>query len=225
MLTSSELTGRTAGHVQHMADADCVLHARAAEAFCAMRAAARQEGIELRAVSGFRQFERQLAIWNAKFNGERPVRDGAGALIDVRSLNEAERVRAILMWSALPGASRHHWGTDIDVVDASCITEGSRVELLPEEFGPVGRFARLNGWLESNIRHFHFFRPYAVWRGGVRPEPWHLSYAPVAVPALQAFSLEMLTEAIESADLPGKSAVLSSLPWIFATYVRSVDGP
>ncbi len=38
-------------------------------------------------------------------------------------------------------------------------------------------------------REFGFYRPYAVDRGGVHPEPWHLSYAPLAQQALAAFSL------------------------------------
>ncbi len=37
---------------------------------------------------------------------------------------EAERVAAILVWSALPGASRHHWGTDCDVIDAAALPPG-----------------------------------------------------------------------------------------------------
>ena len=84
-----------------------------------MRAAAAADGIDLVAFSSFRDFDRQLAIWNGKFRGERPMQDRAGRPLDALALTPAERVAAILWWSALPGASRHHWGTDIDVMDAA----------------------------------------------------------------------------------------------------------
>ncbi|MCZ8486094.1 D-alanyl-D-alanine carboxypeptidase family protein [Vibrio lentus] len=29
--------------------------------------------------------------------------------------SEQQKLSAILRWSALPGASRHHWGCDFDV--------------------------------------------------------------------------------------------------------------
>ena len=99
----------------------------------------------------------------------------------VRALDEPAAVEAILLWSALPGASRHHWGTDVDVVDRSACPPGYRPQLMTAEFAPRGIFAKLDGWLAANMGHFGFFRPYTRDRGGVLPEPWHLSYAPVSV--------------------------------------------
>ncbi|SPY94009.1 D-alanyl-D-alanine carboxypeptidase [Proteus mirabilis] len=64
--------------------------------------------------SFIRSFERQLAIWNGKFEGTRPVLDAESQPIDIQTLSEGQRCEAILKWSALPGASRHHWGTEID---------------------------------------------------------------------------------------------------------------
>jgi len=89
--------------------------------FAALRRAARHAGLELVAVSGFRDFDRQLEIWNAKYAGTRPVLDAAGALLDMAVLEPAQRIDAILRWSALPGASRHHWGTDFDLIDAGAV--------------------------------------------------------------------------------------------------------
>jgi LAS superfamily LD-carboxypeptidase LdcB len=134
-------------------------------------------------------------------------------------------IDAILIWSALPGASRHHWGSEVDVLDAAALGPGERAQLLAQEYAPGGRFERLNGWLDSNIGRFGFFRPYATWQGGVRPEPWHLSYAEVSVPALQVLSQEVLREAIEAADMPGKQTVLARLPELYQRYVLAVDGP
>jgi len=52
---------------------------------------------------------RQAEIWNAKAAGLRPVLDANEQPIDTGTLSERELVFAILRWSALPGASRHHW--------------------------------------------------------------------------------------------------------------------
>lgn len=220
-----QVTGRVATHVHDLADPACVLHPRAARAVQAMRAAGREAGIELYVVSAFRDFNRQLAIWRGKFHGQRPLLDGAGAVIDRTELDENALIDAILSWSALPGASRHHWGSDLDVVDCAATAAGETPQLVPQEFGPGGRYERLARWLDSNMGRFGFFRPYVTYRGGVRPEPWHLSYAEVSIPALRVLSLEGLREAIEEADMPGQQAVLARLPELYERYVLAVDAP
>jgi LAS superfamily LD-carboxypeptidase LdcB len=224
-LNSLQVTGRTATHVRDVTDPPCVLHPRTAEALLSMRAEASEAGINLYVVSAYRDFNRQLAIWSAKFNGRRPLLDPAGVAIDHAKLHEYELIDAILIWSALPGASRHHWGSELDVLDAAALGPGERAQLLAQEYEPGGRFERLNGWLDSNMGRFGFFRPYATWLGGVRPEPWHLSHAEVAVPALQVLTLEVLREAIEAADMPGKQTVLARLPELYQRYVLAIDQP
>jgi LAS superfamily LD-carboxypeptidase LdcB len=225
MLNSLEVTGRAATHVRDVADAQCFLHVQAVEPLLAMQKAARTAGIELKVVSGFRDFNRQLAIWTAKFNGQRPLLDPDGQPLNAAELYESALIDAILHWSALPGASRHHWGTEIDVVDAVALAPDARPQLLPEEFAAGGCFERLNGWLDSNMQRFGFFRPYSSYRGGVQPEPWHLSYAPVSVGALEVLTMEVLGEAIAQADMPGQQTVLARLPELYERYVLSVDAP
>jgi LAS superfamily LD-carboxypeptidase LdcB len=222
-LNSLELTGRAATHVCEVADPKCVLHALAAEALIAMRNEARTADIDLDVVSSFRDFNRQAAIWNAKFNGQRPLLDASGAEINRADLYESALIDAILTWSALPGASRHHWGSEIDVIDRAALPAGAPPQLLAAQFAVGGCFERLNGWLDSNMGRFGFFRPYTTFRGGVRPEPWHLSYAAVSVPALRALSLDVLSEAIEGADMSGRGAVLARLPELYQRYVLTVD--
>ena len=218
-----ELTGRARTHVTEPKDAHCLVHRDAADAFLAMREAAMQAGIELEAASAFRDFERQRQLWNAKFNGERPLLDAHGRVLDAASLDEPHRVAAILLWSALPGASRHHWGTDIDVIDRAAVAPGYDVQLMPEEYAPGGPFGRLNHWLDENMRHFGFFRPYATGKGGVRPEPWHLSYAPVSRQALRDLDVATLADALLGQEVLGMDAIFARLPEIHERYVRTVD--
>jgi LAS superfamily LD-carboxypeptidase LdcB len=211
--------------VRQLVGADCLLQPRTGEAFIALQNAARTAGIELIIVSGFRDFNRQLALWNAKFTGQRPLLDRTGALLKHADLYESALIDAILTWSALPGASRHHWGTEIDVIDTAAVPSGYRPQLLPREFAAGGCFERLGDWLDSNMGRFGFFRPYATDRGGVQPEPWHLSYAPVSVPALEMLTLAVLSEAVGEADMAGQQTVLARLPELYERYVARVDGP
>ncbi len=132
-LNSLQVTGRVTTHVHDLADAACVLHPCAARALLAMRDEARLAGIHLSVVSSVRDFNRQLAIWQQKFRGERPLLDRPGGVIEPTKLYESALIDAILIWSALPGASRHHWGSDLDVVDEAARAPGEHAQLVPGE--------------------------------------------------------------------------------------------
>ena len=190
-----------------------------------MRAAAAADGIDLAAFSSFRDFDRQLVIWNGKYRGERPMQDRDGRALDPGALSPAERVAAILWWSALPGASRHHWGTDFDVMDLAALPPGYRIQVVPAEYQAGGPFQRLTTWLDAHMQAFGFFRPYSTDRGGVSPEPWHLSHAPVALAAQRALSLDRLRQILAASAIDGREEVLETLADTFQRYVVDVDVP
>ena len=221
--TLDQLTGRVRTHLRELEDPPCALHLEVVRPFLAMRAAAAADGIELVAFSSFRDFDRQLGIWNGKFRGERPIQDRSGSALDALALSPAERVDAILWWSALPGASRHHWGTDFDVMDARAMPAGYKLRVVPEEYLAGGVFHRLTTWLDAHMHAFGFFRPYTTDRGGVAPEPWHLSHANVAKRALAAMSLDRLRAVLAASDIEGKSEVLATLARSYSNYVVNVD--
>jgi LAS superfamily LD-carboxypeptidase LdcB len=225
MLNPLELTGRARTHVAEVPELGCALHRETVGAVMQLRAAARADGIDLEVASGFRSLTRQIAIWNAKLRGQRTLLDRGGQVLERARLTEREAVDAILLWSALPGASRHHWGCDVDVLDGAAVAAGYRPQLTAVEFAPGGIFARLSAWLGGEAARYGFFRPYAVDGGGVMPEPWHLSYAPVAVPALEDLSLEVLTDAIAAASMDAREEVLARLPELYTRYVLAVGSP
>ena len=99
------------------------------------------------------------------------------------------------------------------------------MKLLPEEAQPGGVFHRLHQWLDRNMARFGFFRPYREYRGGMFPEPWHLSYAPIAIPALQALTQEVVAEALHDGDVLGKDLVLARLPEIYQRHVLNISMP
>ncbi|HWK48235.1 MAG TPA: M15 family metallopeptidase, partial [Steroidobacter sp.] len=170
-------------------------------------------------------FQAQLGIWNRKWSGERAIYDRQGTLLDRKQLSDSGAVDAILCWSAIPGGSRHHWGSDVDVIDAAAVPPGYTVELLPGEYAPQGIFGRLSQWLDANMRRFGFYQPYRTDRGGVSPEPWHLSYAPISQPALESLSLSTLRRVLEASNIEGKAHVLARLPEIYTRFLLAVDTP
>jgi LAS superfamily LD-carboxypeptidase LdcB len=232
ILSAEQLTGRVRTHVLDLpasaaaeVGAGCILHPDAAAAFLGLRAAAAQSDIDLVAVSSFRSFQQQLAIWNDKFHGRRPLLDHDGRALDVAVMTGEQIVRAILLWSALPGASRHHWGTEVDLMDRAALAHGQRAQLIPQEYSPQGVFSRLGAWLPRHCQDFGFFLPYDRDRGGVRPEPWHLSFAPVADAALPALTVAVLAAALAEVELAGWAVVHQQLADIHARYVCAVAQP
>ena len=224
-MNALELTGRTQSHLQRDEELGCLLHPAAAEPLRAMRRAAARDGIELGVVSAFRDFERQRVLWNAKYLGERPVLDARGRRLDPAALDPNARIEVILLWTALPGASRHHWGTDFDVVDRAAVPASYRPRLEADEYAPGGAFERLSVWLDRHMQRFGFYRPYATGIGGVRPEPWHLSYAPVSRAATRALDAGILEAALRGNGVKGEREILARLRSLHERYVRTVDRP
>jgi LAS superfamily LD-carboxypeptidase LdcB len=225
MLNELELTGRARTHVVQRDDLRTAMHAEALGAYLALKAAAAADGFELEVASGFRDFEAQLRIWNGKYRGERTLYGRDGKAIDRVSLDDEGLLAAILCWSALPGASRHHWGTDVDVIDRAAMPAGYHYSLLPEEYEAGGVFGDLSAWLKQNVERHGFFLPYVEYRGGIYSEPWHLSYAPVATAALRLLSEDLIAETVRGSDVLGKEQVLARLPAIYRRYVANVCVP
>jgi len=230
-LNPRQLTGREETHLVELPSGHR-LQAAAATAFTALQRDARAAGFDLAIASSFRSYSRQLAIWNGKAGGLRKVHDDAGHEVDIHALAAPERLRAILRFSAIPGTSRHHWGTDLDVYDAAAVAPGYQLELSPREVAPGGMFDPLHRWLDERMaadRSRGFYRPYALDRGGVAPERWHLSYAPLAPVCERGLSESLLLACWE--DCPaGQEALLladeirSALPQIMADYVAVTEG-
>ncbi|HEX3849044.1 MAG TPA: M15 family metallopeptidase [Steroidobacteraceae bacterium] len=224
-MNAYELTGQVRTHVTELPEPRCTLHVDVAAPFLNMRRAALADGFEVEPASSFRDFPRQLSIWNAKFTGERTVLDAAGAPIDVRGLAAAERIEALLLWSALPGASRHHWGTDLDLIDRRATPSGYQPRLTPDEYDAGGPYAPLFEWLEENAARWGFFRPYRGARSGVAAEPWHFSFAPLAEPARNGLTPKVLRAAIETTPMLGKDEVIARIEELHARYVAVIDWP
>ncbi|CAI8152248.1 MAG: Uncharacterised protein [Pseudidiomarina mangrovi] len=227
-LTVAELTGQQASHVQHHPDFASALRLQAPvwDAFITMQAAARADGIELAIASAFRDFDRQLAIWNRKYLGHAPLYDEQGQLLNTEQLSCGERVAAIMTWSALPGASRHHWGTDCDVYDPRWFEQQQQpLQLIAAEYQHGGPCYDAALWLQQHARDFGFHLPYARYQGGVAAEPWHLSFSELAEPAAKQLTTAVLAQLLSASELAGKDFVLAQLAELKQRYIDQVCGP
>ncbi len=228
-MTPASVVGQDEGHLCSAADAEWLgvsVHRDVVEPFRELRDAAASAGFDVAILSGFRSFEKQLSIWNRKARGELAVLDSDATPMDIATLSEYELVFSILRWSALPGASRHHWGTDLDVYDAAARPAGYEIELIPAEYDSGGIFAPFSDWLDARIANgsaFGFFRPYDSDRYGVAPERWHLSYAPMAVSYLWMLTPDLLRQTIQSADMMLKDVVLAHLDEIMTRFVLNTN--
>jgi LAS superfamily LD-carboxypeptidase LdcB len=225
VLNARQLTGLDESHLVTLADGHR-LQAEVATAFVKLQTDARAAGFELAIASSYRSFARQLAIWNGKASGTRAVHDDAGHAVDIARLPPVEQLHAILRFSALPGTSRHHWGTDLDVYDAATVPPDYQVQLSPMEVAAGGLFDPLHNWLDARMaagESHGFFRPYNEDRGGVAPERWHLSYAPRAVACAGQFRSELLVDCWDceqaSEGLLLREEIEAWLPQLLSRYV------
>lgn len=183
----------------HLVDLDdgIKVHEAIVEPFRALRDRAANEGIDLAVASGFRSYHRQKIIFDEKWQGKRSVLSDDDRLLDRSEFEESEWLERILRFSALPGTSRHHWGTDIDVFDRAALNADQQPALLPSEYHATGVFARLGEWLQEHMARDNaegFFRPYDFDTGGVSVEPWHLSFRPTAQRFAEHISAKALRE-------------------------------
>lgn len=223
MITPEMLTGQSTEHLACLSG-NHRLQPAAVSAFFELQTAAKLAGFNLQPASTFRDFARQRAIWNEKFSGIRQVMDAQSQPMDISTLGNGERCCAILRWSAMPGASRHHWGTDLDIYDPDLLPEGQKLQLEPWEYQENGYFYQLTLWLTANMSKFGFYRPFHHDRGGVAAEPWHLSYYPLAQEAERLLTPEILLSAWENQDIAGYDWLSQHIESIFERYITNIDG-
>ncbi|MCX7649605.1 MAG: M15 family metallopeptidase [Flavobacteriales bacterium] len=154
----------------------CLL-APVAEAFARMAEAARREGITLKVVSAARNFERQKKIWEDKWFGRRLVE---GRNLGQEKIDPTEKARLIMRFSAMPGTSRHHWGTDVDI------------NALDDHYFLEGPGRNEYAWLVAHAGRFGFCQVYSARSTGrimgYEEEKWHWSYMPLATPILENYN-------------------------------------
>lgn len=183
-----------------------VLRTEAYEAFQKMAEAAKKEGITLTIISATRNFESQKRIWENKWNGKTKVEGKDLTIVK----DKAERAKIILRFSSMPGSSRHHWGTDMDL------------NSLENSYFESGDGLKIYQWLVAHAQEFGFCQSYTSKADGVRTgyeeEKWHWSYLPLSKQFLETY-----VKTIQYKDIAGfKGSDTASSIKIIENYVQGV---
>ncbi len=149
------------------------------DAFNKMQRDALKEGISIQIVSAYRSFKRQQSIFLKKYKKYKQ-----------KGLSEKQTLTKITEYSTIPGTSRHHWGTDIDIVQQ--LTKMPRNLLVENNYSSEGSFCPMKQWMDQNAYKYGFYLVYTENknRTGFKYEPWHYSYAPISKKILQKFIIE-----------------------------------
>jgi LAS superfamily LD-carboxypeptidase LdcB len=171
------------------------------QAFLDMQKAAASEGVVLKILSATRPFDHQKRIWEAKWNGSRKV---DGKALPESHPKPKQRALKILEYSSMPGTSRHHWGTDIDI------------NALNNEYFDTGKGYKEYQWLIKNAPAFGFCQPYSP-KGPERPdgyneERWHWSYLPISKPLTEQYELRIKSRDISGFEGAEAAALIDVVP-------------
>jgi zinc D-Ala-D-Ala carboxypeptidase len=168
-----------------------------AKAFIAMSEAAKNDNVELKIISGTRNFYEQKAIWERKWQR-------------YDTLNNTSRAKKILEYSSMPSSSRHHWGTDVDL------------NSLNNSYFNTEKGKAIYNWLIRHANQFGFYQVYTSknnGRTGYNEEKWHWSYLPLASKYLQFYN-----ENVDHSDINGfKGHQLADDLLIIEHYVNGIS--
>jgi LAS superfamily LD-carboxypeptidase LdcB len=169
------------------------------EAFIKMSEAAKKEGVTLTIISATRTFDQQKAIWERKW-----------AKLKEQKKSDLEMARNIMLYSSMPGTSRHHWGTDIDI------------NSLENSYFKSGAGKKLYDWMLLHAAEFGFHQTYtdkSKGRTGYEEEKWHWSYMPLSGPFLEEYQKQ-----ISYSDISGFSGSNVALELkVIETYVQGIE--
>lgn len=177
---------------EHASRSGMYVRREALQAFIKMKEAAKADGVNLKILSAARNFNHQKRIWEAKWNGQRLVN---GQNLRTAIPDAASRATEILKYSSMPGTSRHHWGTDIDI------------NSLNPSYFESGNGKKEYEWLRDNAHEFGFCQTYtqkdASRPHGYEEEKWHWSYTPISAPLLRFYDKHIDANSLEGFDGSG----------------------
>ncbi len=175
------------------------LRKEAYAAFKRMYKAASDQGVYLKIISATRNFDDQKRIWERKW-----------ALEKYKGWSDVDKAKNIMLLSSMPGTSRHHWGTDIDLND------------LNNSYFAKEEGKKMYQWMQNNAARFGYYQTYTsktTGRTGYEEEKWHWSYLPIARTMLEEYNAN-----ISYSDITGfsGSSTASAIKTI-EHYVNGID--
>ena len=160
--------------------------------FKKMQAEALKSDIKIGAVSSYRSFAHQKRIWERKFKSNQ-----------TKGLSTTENIKKIIEYSTIPGTSRHHWGTDIDIYQTN--VKQPKGVLLESNFHDNGAFCKLKEWMDIHAKDYGFHLVYTDLpnRKGFKYEPWHYSFKPLSSQYLNEYKQLNIVKILKNDKLLG----------------------
>jgi D-alanyl-D-alanine carboxypeptidase len=116
-------------------------------------------------VSATRSYSYQEGIWQRKWENLQKLYH-----------NPSKIAQEILKYSSMPGTSRHHWGSDFDIITVS------------SSYFKTAKGIKVYRWLKENMAHYGFCQPFNEGRNrGYFKEEWHWSYKPLSSLLLSSY--------------------------------------
>lgn len=175
------------------------LRKEAFDAFSMMKNEALKKNISINVVSSYRNFAHQNRIWERKYKS-----------FTQQGLSPEKAIQKIIEYSTIPGTSRHHWGTDIDISDAN-VAQPKNV-LSPRHFEGKGCYVNLKKWMDEHSRDYGFYLVYTnnPGRKGFKYEPWHYSYKSLSCDYLHNYRKLNLKDILNKESLLGHQFLTDS---------------
>lgn len=154
---------------------------------------ANKAGFRPQILSSYRNFAHQKRIWDNKYV----------KFTKEEKLSPQTAIQKIIAYSTIPGTSRHHWGTDFDIIDGS---KGVATNPLNEKhFNKGGVYHDFKLWMNENAENFGFYEVYTNVKGrkGFKYEPWHFSYLPIACEMMRAYLDKNIVSELYALDIKG----------------------
>lgn len=157
-----------------------------------MKTDAKAAGFDICVISSYRNYAYQNGIWERKYKANL-----------AKGIKGIKNVEKIIEYSTIPGTSRHHWGTDIDIID---MTKGIPLDPLHEKhFNPGGQMHKFKLWLDENAHKYGFHLVYTKddARKGFKYEPWHFTYKPISDRMMEEYKKLDLKKLLQENKLMG----------------------
>ncbi|OIQ18144.1 M15 family metallopeptidase [Lacinutrix sp. MedPE-SW] len=163
-------------------------------AFKKLQKEALKSNIKIAAVSSYRSYSHQKRIWERKYKSN-----------NTKGLTPKANIKKIIEYSTIPGTSRHHWGTDIDIYQTNVKQPNSILQ--PKNYHDNGSYCKLKEWMDTNASYFGFHLVYTDIsnRKGFKYEPWHYSYKPLSQNFLKAYKKIDISKILQNDNLLGSN--------------------
>ncbi len=181
------LMGKSKDILPFLKGNDYKLQVKVYDALQKMIVAASKKNIKIDVVSAYRSFDHQNRLWKTKY--EKFIN---------RGYSVKGAVYKIIEYTAIPGTSRHHWGTEVDLRDSS----KRNTKYLKSDSN-----SKYQKWMQENAHKFGFYLAYTdnKFRKGYNYESWHYSYREISKPMLNAYLKLEINNVLKNENIAGNT--------------------